>query len=240
MKIIADTHTHTIYSGDAQCTLLENLRAAKEKGLKYLCMTDHVNIPRAADPEYFTKLVLVPREYEGMRLVRGVETNITDYEGHVDMPDNILAGLDWVIASLHSIVLPPSDVQNHTKCWQAIAENPLIDVIGHCGDPKYRFDIDPTVKKFGQCGKIVEINSHSFVGRKGADVICREVALTCMKYEVPVVVSSDAHFVSHIGWFDDALNMLDSINFPEELILNADEERFAAVIEKKYDGNKNF
>ena len=54
-----------------------------------------------------------------------------------------------------------------------------------------------------------------------------------MKYGVPVVVSSDAHFVNHVGYFKEALEMLESIQFPEELILNADEEAFAACIRGK-------
>ena len=54
-----------------------------------------------------------------------------------------------------------------------------------------------------------------------------------MKYGVPVVVSSDAHFAGCVGSFSHALAMLESIHFPEELILNADEERFAQVLRRK-------
>ena len=234
MKIIADTHTHTIVSGDAHSTLLENLRAAKERGLRFLCITEHVNsIPRAASPAYFKSMCSIPREYEGVQLVRGVEANILDYDGRLDIPDDTLNWLDWVIASLHDLVIAPASMAEHTACWLAIAANPLVDVIGHCGDPRYAFDLDTVMPAFKQYGKIVEINSHSFTGRAGSAEGCRQVALACMKYEVPVVVSSDAHFVSHVGYFKEALEMLDSISFPESLILNADEERFAAVIRAK-------
>ena len=234
MQIIADTHTHTIVSGDAHSTLLENLRSAKVRGLRSLCITEHVNsIPRAAPPEYFLSLCSVPDEYEGIRLIRGVEVNITSYAGKLDVPDAILSRLDWVIASLHDLVIEPGTRQEHTSCWLAIAENPLVDVIGHCGDPRYAFDLDTVIPAFGQFGKIVEINSHSFKGRAGSDVGCRQVALACMKYQVPVVVSSDAHFVDHIGHFDEALAMLTQIGFPEELILNADKKRFEACVQSR-------
>lgn len=234
MKIIADTHTHTIVSGDAHSTLLENLRAAKEKGLKYLCVTEHVSsIPRAAPPAYFKSMCSIPREYEGVNLVRGVEANILDYTGKLDMPDDTLDWLDWVIASMHDLVLTPATKAEHTACWLAIASNPLVDVIGHCGDPRYAFDLDVVIPAFQYNGKIVEINSHSFEGRAGSSEGCRRVALACMKYGVPVVVSSDAHFVNHVGYFKEALEMLESIQFPEELILNADEEAFAACIRGK-------
>lgn len=234
MQIIADTHTHTIVSGDAHSTLLENLRAAKERGLKYLCVTEHVNsIPRAAPPAYFRSMCSIPREYEGIRLVRGVEANILDCTGRLDMPDNTLDWLDWVIASLHDLVIQPSSKMDHTACWLSIAKNPFVDVIGHCGDPRYAFDLDTVMPAFHHYGKIVEINNHSFEGRAGSREGCRLVALACMKYRVPVVVSSDAHFVHHIGYFEEALEMLRDIQFPEDLILNADAERFEACLRKK-------
>lgn len=234
LKIIADTHTHTIVSGDAHSTLLENIQAAKQQGLKYLCVTEHVcSIPRAAQPAYFKSMCSIPRQYDGINLVRGVEANITDYQGHMDMPDDILDWLDWVIASLHDLVIRPADRQSHTVAWLSIAENPLVDVIGHCGDPRYAFDLDTVMPAFHRCGKIVEINSHSFEGRVGSDEGCRQVALACMKYDVPIVVSSDAHFVNHVGFFDYALSMLEKIGFPEDLILNADEKKFEACIRSK-------
>lgn len=234
MQIIADTHTHTIVSGDAHSTLLENLRAAKERGLKYLCVTEHVNsIPRAAPPAYFRSMCSIPREYEGVRLIRGVEANIIDYTGTLDMPDDILDWLDWVIASLHDLVIHPSSREDHTACWLALAKNPLVDVIGHCGDPRYAFDLDTVIPAFRRYDKIVEINSHSFEGRAGSREGCRQVALACKKYDVPIVVSSDAHFVDHVGYFNEALEMLEDIRFPEELILNADVGRFDACIRNK-------
>ncbi|MCF2662434.1 phosphatase [Pseudoflavonifractor phocaeensis] len=234
MKIIADTHTHTIVSGDAHSTLLENLQAAKARGLQFLCVTEHVSsIPRAAPPAYFKSMCSIPRSYDGVQIARGVEANILDYTGKLDMPDDILDWLDWVIASLHDLVIAPATKAEHTACWLAISENPLVDVIGHCGDPRYAFDLDEVMGAFHRHGKIVEINSHSFTGRAGSRDGCRQVALACMKYDVPIVVSSDAHFVDHVGYFKEALDMLEDIRFPEDLILNADARRFEACLRGK-------
>lgn len=234
MKIVADTHTHTIVSGDAHSTLLENIQAAKAKDLKFLCITEHVNsIPRAAEPGYFKSMCSIPREYEGIGLVRGVEANIVDFSGNLDMPCDILDWLDWVIASFHDVVISPGTIADHTDCWLAIAKNPLVDVIGHCGDARYQFDLDTVIPAFKEYGKVVEINSHSFEQRPGSDERCREIALACMKYEVPVVVSSDAHFVADVGNFNGALKMLESIQFPERLILNADADCFSRLLEEK-------
>lgn len=234
MKIIADTHTHSIASGDAHCTISENIATAKSLGLQFLCLTDHVNLfSNGAKAPYFRSLCSIPRYFEGIRLVRGIEANVIDFDGQVDMPSDILDWLDWVIASMHSVVFAPGTKKEHTKAWIGLSENPSVDVIGHCGDPKFAFDIDEVIRAFKRGGKIVEINNHSFGQRAGSKIVCTEVVKKCMHYEVPIVVSSDAHFTSQVGLFDDALRMLGEIGFPEELILNADEQRFEAIIRSK-------
>lgn len=234
MKIIADTHTHTFVSGDAHSTLLENIVAAKEKGLSYLCVTEHVNIfPYAPTPQYFRHMVSIPEEHLGVRLVRGIEANVADYSGTIDVPADVLRWLDLVIVSLHDLVLPPATVKEHTHAWLRIAENPDVDIIGHSGDPRYSFEIDPVISAFSKHGKVVEINNHSFTARKGSKEICTNIARACMRYEVPVVASSDAHFVNNIGNFSDALDMLQSIHFPEHLVLNANHSRFEEYITSK-------
>lgn len=234
MKIIADTHTHTFVSGDAHSTLLENILASKERGLTFLCITEHVNIfPYAPTPQYFKHMVSIPREHLGVQLIRGVEANIIDFAGTVDMPAEILAWLDIVIASFHDLIIDPGTVAEHTHAWLQVAENPDIDIIGHCGDPRYAFDIDQVVAKFAVHGKVVEINNHSFTARAGSREVCSAIAQACMRYTVPVVVSSDAHFVNNIGNFSDAIAMLTDIDFPHELVLNADVERFQRYIDSK-------
>lgn len=238
MHIIADTHTHTIASGDAFSTLYENIQAAKKRGVKYLCMTEHVFsvLPGAPQPSYFKSQHALPREWEGVGLIRGVEANIIDYDGTLDMPEDILAWLDWVIASMHTSALKPASPEDHTRAWLRIAENPNVDVIGHCDDPRYGFDVDRVVRAFADNGKIVEVNNQSPVVRPGSREPGLAILAACKKYRVPIVVSSDGHFVSSIGVFDRSLELLEAAAFPEELVLNADEERFRAVLAAKMGG----
>lgn len=156
-----------------------------------------------------------------------------DADGRVDLPTRILQDLDWVIASMHPPVLPPTAYEDVTDIWLRVAENPDIDVIGHCGDGRYHYDRDKVVRAFAAHGKIVEINAHSLSVRPGSPENCREIARLCMRYGVPVVVSTDAHFYTEIGRFSPALDLLAELSFPAELILNADTERFASVVTQK-------
>lgn len=235
MKIIADTHTHTLACDHAYSTLYENVRAASEAGLSFLCATDHA--PAMFDgpnASFFANIgKVVPDVLNDVIVLKGAEVNIMDYDGGLDLPDRLLERLDWVIASYHIVCIEPAGIEDHTRGWLAVAENPLVDVIGHCGDARYAFDKETVIKAFARNNKIVEINAHSFGCRPGSEENCLEIALLCKKYRVPVVCSSDAHFFTQVGMVQKSVALLEEIDFPQELILNADYERFLAVAREK-------
>ena len=233
-QLVADTHTHALASGHAYSTLLENLHAAKAIGLSFLCYTEHGPAMEDAPRRfYFHNIKNLPDMVEGVGLLKGAEANICDYEGTLHLPEKDLAALDWVIASYHTQVIDPSTKEDATRGWLAVAKNPLVDVLGHCGDSHYDFDQEMVVKACKEHGKIIEINSHSFEVRQGSKENCRSIALLCKEYRVPVVVSSDAHFVTSIGKVGNSLALLEEIGFPPELILNGEYNRFLQVVREK-------
>lgn len=229
MKIIADTHTHTVMSGHAHSTLLENVAEAKKKDLKFLAVTDHTGImPGAPHESYFVCMwSTIPDQYDGIYLLRGCEANILDENGTLDISESVLSQLEWVIASIHSYLTKPMDIERHTKLWLKIAENPHVDVIGHCGEENFRFDYEKVIPAFAKYGKIVEINASSFKTRPSCRKNCMEIAKLCSQYGVPLVVSSDAHFAADVGDVSIAVRLLEEAGISEALILNADENQFA-------------
>ena len=241
MKIIADTHTHTVACGHAYSTIQENLAEAKRKGLRFLATTEHTGImPGAPHSSFFVCMnSVLPHEHDGVYLVNGCEANVLDETGAVDIKDSVLDELDWVIASFHKIVTEPMDYDRHTAAWLAIAKNPHIDVIGHCGEERFRFDYERVIKEFAANGKIVEINASSAQNRPTSRGNCTEIARLCAKHGVPLVLSSDAHFASYVGEVKMAIKIVEDAGVPEELILNADEKRFAKrltqICGKEYD-----
>ncbi len=229
MKIIADTHTHSLATGHAFSTIGENVKEAQKMGLKFLAMTDHgPMIPDAVNmPHLIHASFGLPRMADGVVLMRGVEANIIDYEGNVDIEDRLLQGLDWVIASFHNIeCCMPSTIENHTNAYMNIAKNPYIDVIGHSGLCDYVYDYERVIAECHKYNKLIEINEATFRVRPKSVDNCRQIAKLCKKYQTKVVLNSDAHFYTYIGKFDNAIAMLEEIDFPQELIVNADEERF--------------
>lgn len=222
LKATVDTHTHTLMSVHAYSTILENLEGAKARKLEGFAVTDHAPAMGDTKDSYFSNLTAsVPPRIDDVRILGGVELNIIDYDGTIDLGEKYLKNLELAIASAHTIPgMGPGTFEQHTKMYLGVAENPYVDIIGHCGQEAFCFDHEPVIKKFKECGKMLEINASSSKSRPGSDKNCVEIAKLCKKYEVPVVVSSDAHFYNRIGDFGASLELLDAIDFPEELLMN--------------------
>ena len=227
--IIADLHTHTLASTHAYSSLTEMVRAASERGLYAIAITDHGKaMPGSPRDWYFGNLREVPLRYRGVLTLAGMEANVLDFEGRLDLEPGDARALDWVVASIHHLPLEGlqnPDVEKCTHLWSQVAKDPRVHVIGHSGDPQFAYDVDKVIPLFGEHHKLVEINNHSFQVRPDNIPNCRKIALACKRYGVPIVVDSDAHFETEVGCFDQALAMLEEIDFPQELILNASEQR---------------
>ena len=233
ITIVGDTHTHTIACDHAYSTVLENVSQAKKLGHSFLCLTEHgPAVPGGASRIHFGTLSKnLPRVIDGVTMIRGVELNILDYDGGVDLPEALLKELEWVIASYHPPCIEMGTTADHTRGWIKVAENPHIHVIGHCGRTWFEFEHRPAIKAFKEAGKIVEINASSLNLACNLPN-CRDIAILCAEMSVPVVVSSDAHICLDVGNIDLAGAMLEEIGFPEELILNADYDRFLQTLRR--------
>lgn len=233
MNTIADLHMHTNVSQHAYSTLDEMAGAAKKAGLLAFGVTDHgPEMMDGAIAHHFLCLKGLPKEIRGMRFYSGAEVNIKDYNGKVDLPDSIMNTLDFVIASYHVEAIQPSTTKAHTDGWLRVVENPMIDCLGHIGNPVFQCDYEAVVHACAKYHKLIEINSNSFSVRPGSDGNCRIVANLCRQLKVPVIVSSDAHSCYAVGNHTAALQMLEELDFPEELVVNSSMERLLKYFEK--------
>lgn len=234
--IIADLHTHTLASTHAYSTVQEMAVSARDKGLFALALTDHArSMPGAPGPWFFTSLHELPLVYKDVLLLAGMEANVLDFSGTLDISDIERQRMDWVVASIHNIGLPGLENPTVDKCtqlWMHVAHDPVVNVIGHSGSPEFRYDYETVIPEFGRCHKLVEINAHSFDTRQANVPNCRAIALCCKKYGVPIVVNSDAHFETSVKDHAAALEMLAEIEFPEELILNANKGRLLEYLRR--------
>lgn len=233
MKIFGDLHTHTIASGHALSSLQEMVDSARQLGYGALAITDHgCAMPGAPHIWYFEKLLQMPTEIDGLLLLRGVEANVMDLEGSLDMPREMLARFDWVIASMHSPLLEPLPSAQTTEIWLKVAENADVDMIGHCEQRIFPFEHDRVTKAFAQNDKVVEINAGSAVSRPGNEDILLDIARHCKKNQTKVAITSDAHSAYEMDRLQQVIAMLESIDFPEALVINSSEERLLAHLNK--------
>ena len=234
MKIELDVHTHTIASGHAFSTLQEMVQAASEKGLKLLGITEHApGIPGSCSPIYFRNLYVVPRRMYGVDLLLGAEINILDCEGNIDMDEFYLNLLDLRIAGIHSLCYAGGTPEENTHGMVQAIANPYIHIISHPGDGTAKLNFEPIVLAAKEHHTLLEINNSSLRPcRKKMDARDNnlEILRLCKRYEVPVILGSDAHISFDIATYDYALQLVGETEFPEELIINTSVEKFKTYL----------
>lgn len=233
-KYKIDMHTHTISSGHAYSTITENAAYAKSIGLEMIGMTDHgPKMPGSCGYLHFLNMKILPEYIEGIRVLKGIELNILNTEGKVDMKNNILKRLDYAIASLHIPCIEPMDIDECTQALVNTIKNPFVKIIGHPGDPRYPLDVKTVVSCARDNNTLLEINNASFNegnSRRGGESIAVEILEECKKQSMPVILGSDAHFHTQIGNFNNIKPLLEMAEFPDELVINTMPERFLDII----------
>jgi len=224
MKPLFDLHTHTIASGHAYSTWKENIQAARERGLKALGFSDHAPaMPGTAHPYYFGNFKVIRPYIMGVRIYKGIEANIMDLEGSVDVDDEMASTLDYVIASLHPPCVAPGTVEENTCALMGAMKNPAVKIIGHPDDDRYPLDYDELVMAAGREKVALELNNSSFcpgTSRQNARKNAFLLMDRCRFHEVPVIMGSDAHIYYDIGEMTQCEMILRETDFPPELVLN--------------------
>lgn len=236
MEILLDVHTHTTASGHAFSSLQEMAKAASEKHLQLLGITEHTpGIPGACDLIYFRNLHVVPREMYGVELLLGAELNIIDYNGNVDLTEEYFPFLDIRIAGIHSLCYNPGTIDQNTDAMIGAIRNPQIDIISHPGDGTALLDFEPVVLASKESGTLLEINNSSLNPVRKKSVAREnnlEILRLCKKYDLPVILGSDAHISFDIACYDRLYDLLGETEFPEALIMNDKAEAFKARLKR--------
>jgi len=194
----AELHSHSTWS-DGVSTIREMAKAARERGLSMLAVTDHsasLGIAGGLKAEDFKKqraeLDEVQREMgTDFHLLQGTEVEIKA-DGSLDYSDEVLAGLDIVIASLHvSLRQPRKEV---TERLLKVMRNPHVDIIGH---PSGRLlpnregadlDMELVLQTARECGLALEINANP--ARLDLDEV---YARRAAEMGIPISINTDAH-----------------------------------------------
>ncbi len=236
MEYEIDVHTHTLASGHAYSTIQEMVMAAKDKGLKGVGITEHApSMPGSCEDIYFRNLRVVPRQMYGVNVLLGVELNILNEQGDVDLPDYILRRLDVRIASVHRNVFPPSTGKVLMNSIEKALNNPYVDILGHPDDGHYEYDYKRLAELAAANNKIIEINNASLrpLGiRPNAYENDLKLLSYCKDRKVNIIVGSDAHVSFDVGAHEEAVKVLNEADYPDELILNYHMDKLLAILEE--------
>jgi DNA polymerase (family X) len=193
-----DLHTHTHWSQDGKSTLEQMIVAALARGYEYYAVTDHSHYLRegrlAAQLEEIEEM---RARYPKLHILAGVEANIRS-NGEVDVPDDELAALDWVVASVHNAP--------HNRPTERVLEaldNPYVDCIGHLTGRRIGtrgprdVDVARVIEKALEVGCFLEIN-----GQPDRLDLQDVHARAAKEAGLKLVVNSDAHQVAAQGYVE--------------------------------------
>ena len=242
MVIFGDYHTHTIYSGKkfhikhGKGTILENAFSAKQKGLNEIGITEHGINHRlyGVKQSYFAQMrneIEIAKQKTGVNILLGVEANIISSQGDIDLSEEDIHYLDYIIVGFHKNVRPKSfgeffkfflpnhlhlkskkDVKRNTLALMKAMDKYPIDIISH---PGVGMPVD--FKEVGEYAKktntLLELNGKRIAYTK------RDVDIL-KKMNVKFILSSDAHRPNKVGNVNKGLNFAIRHNILEENIAN--------------------
>lgn len=245
MRFFGDYHTHSQFS-HGRGDIRENIETALKKGLRELAITDHGplswNLIRLGvkDSEELLEIreliSSLQDEYPDIKLYSGVEANIINSAGDLDVPGGVLEELDITAAGFHLLLYPHSyrpykDIviknrityklrpgkrkeirKQNTKTLIKAVQKYRVDFVTH---PGYGVDIDTyeLARVCAEEGTFLEINARHSEKLEG-------FIKTALKTDVKFIVNSDAHSAFEIGNFDKAARLIKKLNIPLERVVN--------------------
>jgi DNA polymerase (family 10) len=200
-QLRGDLHTHTHWSADGKSTLEEMVAAAVARGYEYYAITDHSHYLREGRlAQQLEEIELMRERYPALRILAGVEANIRT-SGEVDVSEEELARLDWVVASVHQ-----APENRPTERVLEAMENPYVHCIGHLTGRRIGtrgprdVDVGRVIEKALETGCFLEINGQP------DRLDLRDVNARAAKDAgLKLVISSDGHQVKAQNYVELAI-----------------------------------
>ncbi|HEY7178348.1 MAG TPA: DNA polymerase/3'-5' exonuclease PolX [Gaiella sp.] len=194
--LVGELHCHSTWSSDGRSSIEEMARTAKAFGYAFLALTDHSHYLREARLEaQWREIDEVNERVKPFRVLKGIEANIRP-DGSIDVAEEVLSELDWVVASLHTAF-----DRSPTERVLAAIDHPHVDSIGHLTGrklnrrPGAELDVEKVVARAVETGTALEINSQP------DRLDLRDVhARLAGEAGVLVPITTDAHSVGALGY----------------------------------------
>ncbi len=245
MKVTADYHTHTIYS-HGKGTIEENVKCAIMKGLKTIAIADHgpkflkCGITKLTFKKMREEVDTLQIKYEGViNVLLGIEANIVDIEGNLDVDEEMINDCDILLAGFHFDIVHQNYlaevrskmkrrqqiksvldkglfqeiVEFNTQALMKAMEKYNIGIITHPYD-NHPIDISKISKKAGKTNTVLEINNYHI----HPNAFQIKEAMQCKNTQF--VINSDSHRPMDVGTFDIALKVVEESGLNHDRIIN--------------------
>jgi putative hydrolase len=226
----ADLHVHSLFSACGLHTILELLEHGRRIGLKAMAITDHGRAVGGHLTSVFFERFRHP--WEDIRLYKGIELNVMDERGTVDMEWQVMPFVDLLLLGVH----PNIDSNRPKKIYTdmvlaALDTNPFIDILSHPNDPMYPLDYPEIAQKAKEKGMALELNNSKVLYKRSTVDDALDLVYACKEAGCLMAVNSDTHALLELGRDDEVRPLLAQAKFPEELIVNRTLETTERFIE---------
>jgi putative hydrolase len=189
-----DLHTHTLNSGCGHHTLWEVLNISRSKGVEMIAITDHGPAQNPTIRDTFWTPGRIPPDFEGMRILKGMEANVLNTNGDTDVPARLLNKLDIILIGLHPKGFPTSEREANTEAVLRMLERePAVDIITHPDIRSYPLDLDRVVPAAVERGVAFELNNTNLVLNKTDMDQARRLVELGRKHGAMFAIDSDGH-----------------------------------------------
>lgn len=226
IPILLDIHTHSIASGhNTHDTITDMARSAAARSLQILGISDHGPCTTdAGSSSYFRNLRLAERRRFNVSLLYGVELNILNENGDVDLEDALIASLDYALVSMHHPIFRTGDAASNTSAYTKAMQHKGVRFLGHPDDGRFPVDYERLMYASQKYQVYPEINNASLMPaayRTDGYQNSMQILSLCKKMQLPVLLSSDSHGKEHIGDMEYIFPLLEACDFPLQLVINS-------------------
>ncbi|MDC7226316.1 MAG: PHP domain-containing protein [Spirochaetales bacterium] len=227
-----DFHAHSLFSSCGLHSIIEMLTKARDSGIKAQAITDHgPYLGRKTSSTFFERL---DNPVDGIILLKGIECNVVDEDGTIDVIEKFMKWYDLVLLGFHNFKAKGAEPEYYSRLMaKAITKNPCVDIIVHPNVPGYRLDFGMIADIAAESGTAIEFNNaKTRLGRSSAEETI-ELIETCKASGCYVAVNTDAHALNEVADHGAIEELLKDTGFPMDMVVNRTYESAMNWIESR-------
>ncbi|PLW80642.1 phosphatase [Candidatus Woesearchaeota archaeon] len=219
-----DLHMHTTISGDAHSTYKEYIDKALENNMEIIGFSEHgYGMPASYLTDYcISNYRRMPKEINGLKIIYGVEANIMDLDGGLDLPDERLAKLDYVIASIHTPKNYDGTVENNTTAMINAIRSKKMNIISHPYAPYGLANFEEVYEEACKNDVLLELNISYLKKEFDYDHISliKKMIEIVKKHDKKLIVNTDSHNLWELGDDSELEKYKDELGLTNDMIIN--------------------